>query len=303
MIFYIDVVTNDSKMEKILINELEENGISKYKFKKNYTTLQQIKQKILSNHKDELEWLEIENIGTKYIIRYEPRIINKEKEKTPLRHIVASKDAIISDIKVSSGQIIKDINSYVKKGQIIVSGYIDLNGNIKDTVSATGTVYGETWYKVEITYPYKYYQSTITGNNKNIFIIKFLNKEIELFNFKKYKSKKVFNNILLKNNILPISFGIQKQMEIEEIKENNTENEAIDKAIKLSKEKIEKYLRNKGESEEKIENSLKKGEYIKDYKILNKIKNKDSITLNLFFSVIENITDYEEIEKFNEETE
>ena len=287
MIFEIDVVTNDSKMENIIISELEEYGIKKYKFKKNYIELQEIKSKLLSNHKEELEWIEIENIGTKYIIRYEPRIKNDIKNDTPLRHIIAKKDGVVRDMNISSGQIIKEIDSYVKKGDVIVSGYISLNGNIKDTVSSKGNVYAETWYKVTITYPYKYKEVKESGNSKEVFVIKILNKDIELFNFNKYKTKKVENKTILKNNILPFKIVKQKQRETIVIDEKNSEEDLIEKAINMSQNKMEE--------------KLKKGEYIKDYKILNKTKHSDSITLNIFFNVVEDITQYQEIEEYVEE--
>ena len=287
MIFEIDVITNDSKMENILIEELDELGIKKYKFKKNYIELQDIKNKLLSNHKEELEWIEIENIGTKYIIRYEPRIKNNINVDTPLRHITAKKSGVIRDMNISSGQIIKEIDSYVKKGDIIVSGYISLNGSVKDTVSSNGNVYAETWYKVTITYPYKYKEIKETGNSKEVFVIKLLNKDIELFNFNKYKTKKVKNKTILKNNILPFKLVKQKQKETTIIDENNTEEELIDKAINLSKKRMEE--------------KLKKGEYVKDYKILNKTKHSASITLNIFFNVVEDITEYQQIEEYVEE--
>ena len=286
MIFEIDVVTNDSKMENIIISELEEYGIKKYKFKKNYIELQEIKSKLLSNHKEELEWIEIENIGTKYIIRYEPRIKNDIKNDTPLRHIIAKKDGVVRDMNISSGQIIKEIDSYVKKGDVIVSGYISLNGNIKDTVSSKGNVYAETWYKVTITYPYKYKEVKESGNSKEVFVIKILNKDIELFNFNKYKTKKVKNKTILKNNILPFKIVKQKQRETIVIDEKNSEEDLIEKAINMSQNKMEE--------------KLKKGEYIKDYKILNKTKHSDSITLNIFFNVVEDITQYQEIEEYVE---
>lgn len=289
MIFNIEVITNDSKMENILLDELKDMGISKYRFKKNYLELQKIKNKLLKDHKEELEWIEIENIGTKYIIRYEPRIKNNINEKTPLRHIIAKKDCIIRDMNIFSGQIVKDIDSYVKKGDIIVSGYITLNGNIKDTISSKGIVYGETWYEVTITYPYEYKEVYETGNSKNVFVLKILNKNIELFNFNKYKNKKIKENVLLKNNILPIKFVKENQKETIVIYENNTEKELINKAIKYSKNKLEKNLKYK--------------EYIKDYKVLNKIRHNDSITLNIFFNIVEDVTDYVEIEEYNQDLE
>jgi len=289
LVFEIDVVTNDSKMEKELLDELNELGIKKYKFKKNYVELQEIKNKLLSNHKDELEWIEIENVGTKYIIRYEPRIKNDIKVNKPLRNIIAKKDCVIRDMTISSGQIVKDVDSYVKKGDVIVSGYITLNGSIKDTVSSSGTIYGETWYKVTITYPYKYKEVYETGNSKEVFVIKFLEKNIELFNFNKYNTKNIIEKTILKNSILPIKFVKQIQKENKVIDENNTEEELIDKAVNQAIKKMKEKLNN--------------NEYIKDYKILNKTKHSDSITLNVFFNIVEDVTEYQEIEEYKEELE
>ena len=85
---------------------------------------------------------------------------------------------------------------------------------------------------------------------------------------------------------MPIKLIYQNQRETKVIKENNTEKEAINKAIEHSK-KI-------------IENKLEKEEYISDYKILNKESFSDSVKLNIFFSVIENITAYEEINEYKQ---
>jgi len=112
---------------------------------------------------------------------------------------------------------------------------------------------------------------------------------MELFNFNKYNTKKIIENTILKNNILPIKLIKQTQKETILIDENNTEEELIEKAIKLAKKKIEEKLKEK--------------EYVKDYKVLNKTKHSDSITLNIFFNVVEDVTEYQEIEEYTEEKE
>ena len=287
IIFHIDIITNDSKMKTILYKELGQYGIEKYKFRKDYKTLQYIKKEILNKYRDNIEWLEIENIGTKYIIRYEPRIINKEKEEQELRNIIAKKDAVIKSLNISSGQIVKNINSYVKKGDVIVSGYIKLNDSIKDTTSSNGVVYGETWYKVNIDYPYNYYEEYLTGKEKEVLVFNFLGINIEVFNFNKYKTKKVENITLLKNNLLPIKLFIQKQKETKVYKESNIEETLIKNALEFSNNKLKE--------------KLNKDEYINNYKILSKIKKDNSIELSIFYSVIENITEYQTIEKYTEE--
>ena len=287
IIFSVDIITNDSKMEILLKEELSELGIKKYNNKKSYNDIQKIKQEILNKYRSDIDWIEIESIGTKYIVRFEPRIESIENKDTPLRHIIAKKDCIIKSLDISNGQIIKGINSYVKKGDIIVSGYIDLNGSVKDTVSSIGTVYGEVWYKVEITYPFKYYESIETGKKNKVIVVKFLNKDIDLFNFNKYKTKNIEEKTIFKNNILPIKLVYQLQRETRVINETLDEDELIKKASLLAKEKIETKLKDK--------------EYVSNYKVLSKSLHDDSITLNIFFSVVEDVTSYQNIEEYKEE--
>jgi len=287
LIFSIDIITNDNKMKLKLEEELISNGISKYKLKKNYLELQKIKNNILNKYKDEIEWIEIESLGTKYVVRYEPRIKKKSDNTVIYRDIISSKNCLIKDMYITSGQIVKSKNTYVKKGDIIVSGYIYENGAIKDTVMADGVVYGECWYNITITYPFKYYEEKETGNKNNILVLKIFNKEVEIFNYKKYKYKKIRNKTIIKNNILPIKLYFQTQKELHVINENNNEEQAIEKAIEYSKKKIE--------------SNLDENEYVANYKVLNKEVFSNSIELNIFFSVIEDITNYKEINEYEEQ--
>lgn len=273
-------------MKEKLLDELSSNGLKIYSFKKDYKELQIIKKKILEKYKQEIDWLEIENIGTKYIVRFEPRLNNPINEENKLRHIIAKKDAIIYSLDISNGQIIKNKNDYVKKGDVIVSGYIYLNENIKDTVSSNGNVYGEVWYEVTVTYPLKYKEEILTGKNNNVYVIKLLNKNIELFNFKHYKNKKVKSKVLLKSNILPFSFEKQYQEELKVKNEDNTIEDATNKAVDAGTKKIE--------------DNLGENEFILNKKILGSFNDENNVTVKIFYSVIENITDYQNIEEYKE---
>ena len=67
LIFRVDIITNDNKMKDKLNKYLITRGISKYHLKKNYNELKSIKEDILAKYKDEIDWIEIESIGSKYI--------------------------------------------------------------------------------------------------------------------------------------------------------------------------------------------------------------------------------------------
>ena len=282
LIFTIDIVTTDSKMREILLEDLNKGGIKKYSFKKNYIEREKIKRKILTKHKNNIEWIEIENIGTKYIIKYEPRVKNKKNILIKKQNIISKYNALIKKMNITSGEIVKDVGTYVKKGDIIVNGKVKLNEEIKEIIGARGKIYGEVWYNVKVTYPYKYYEKIETNKKRKVLVINVLNKKIELFNFKKFKNKKILKSKYIRNNILPISIGIETQKKITIINKKYTEEELIDESLKYSINKMKKTLNN--------------NEYIYKYSVLNKLKSNNFITLNIFFSVIRDITLYKNIE-------
>ena len=282
MIFSIEVVHTDKSIRNKMLSELENYGLKIHAFKKSYDEVQKIKEQILTNHKDDIEWLEIENIGTKYIVRLEERKIKNNEESNEKRHIVASKNAIIKKIEAENGEIVKEINSYVNKGDIIISGNITLNDIIKSTISASGHVYGEVWYKVKVDYPLAYSEKHETGNSQKRLVFNFLNKSYEL-GFKKYKDKNVFSKTLLKHIFLPISLTYDTQKELIVIDEVYT----IEQAIKKAEERAYSEINSKLNDKEKILSS----------KNLKVDVNDSKIELEMFFTVYEDITEYQKIEE------
>ena len=281
VIFNVEVIHNDKDLRNLIINELENYNIKKYKFKKNYDEIQAIKNDILTKYQDKIEWLEIEEQGTSYIIRVEPRIIPNNEVSYEKQNVVAGKSAVIKKIIAKSGEVVKNLNTYVNKGDIIISGNIYLNEEVKDVVKADGIVYGEVWYNVKVEYPYIYSEIKEKNNYQDVYVLKIFDKEFE-FTFNKFKDKKIEENIILQNNILPIYLVKQKQQELETISLLLTSEEAKDKAIKEAIKKMNEKL----DGEEKII----------DYKILNFDIEDDKVILDIFFTVYEDITSYSKIE-------
>lgn len=280
IIFSVDVIHNDSNVRELILKELENYNLKKYKFVKSYDEIQNIKKQILENYKDKIEWLEITRVGTKYIIRLESRIIPNNIENYTKQNVVAKKGAILKKIIAKKGTVIKDIDTYVNKGDVIISGNILLNETVKDIIRSEGVIYGEVWYKVSVEYPFVYIENKETGNYKDVYVLKVFNKNIELTT-KPFKEKKYEEKVILSNDLIPISFVKQSQKEIINIEEILNVDEATLKAIEKSKEKITE--------------SFDNDEYIIDYKILNQTIENDGVILDIFYSVYENITEYEEI--------
>ena len=288
IIFSVDIIHSDKEIRKLIKNELKIYGIDKYKLKKKYKEKEYIKEQILNKYRNKLEWMEIEEYGTKYRIKVEERKITKDNNKLYNRDLVAKKNGIIISVEASNGEIIKNRNDYVHIGDVIVSGNINLNEENKKQVPAIGKVYAETWYTVNIKYPYHYKKIIKTGKCKKVFSIKFINNNFE-FNIHKYKNKIIDNQILFKNNIIPISFNKQIQCEVNIIDKKYNKKNIIIEAVNKGKNKLLKKLPNDS--------------IVLRYRILNLDYNKKGVELKLFFSVREDITDYRKIVELQENVE
>lgn len=286
MIFSVDVIHTDKELRNLLLQELEERGISKYHLKKNYDEITVIKKQILEEHKTRIEWLEIEEVGTKYVVRVEERILNQEEENLNPQNIVAKKSAIIYQIDATAGQVVKGKLDYVHPGDVIISGNITLNEEVKKQIAAKGTVYGEVWYKVSIEYPLHYEEVIYTNDKKKVLSFHFFNFSFDLFNLKKYKQKQIESKILISDSLFPIYFSYDTQREVHIIDEDYTVEEATEKALLKVKEKIE--------------SQLSENEYILSIKKLKVEENKSTIILDAFVTVYEDITDVRELEIINE---
>lgn len=282
IIFSVKIITNDKEIYNLLLNELNYYKISPYNFVKTYKEKEEIKKKILNDNRDKLEWIEITRTGSLYTINVERRIINHIDNDNTIRDVVSKKNAFIKEIRASSGYIVKKINDYVNKGDIIVSGRIMKGDEVKNYVKADAKVYGETWYNVHITLPINYYEKVYTGKSKKRLTINFLNKKIKLFNFKNYKNEEIREKTLLESRLFPFSVNYDTFYEIEETIDILTDEKVWDIAFNIAREKLL--------------STLKEDSEILSQKKLKLIVKDSKIEIDVFVKVYENITDYRNIE-------
>lgn len=282
IVFDIDVEHSKSEIREIILNDLKKFGIEKYHFKVSYEEKEQIKKKILKKETERIEWLEIESVGTKYVVKVEERIKNEPIVDNTTQHIVAKKDAMILEIYAESGEIKVKKNDYVEKGDVLISGFITKDEEIKKKTKAIGTIYGEVWYQVEISLPKLYKEVKYTNDKKKKIEVNFLSHNFLLFDFNPYKTYDTESITLIKNKILPISINYS--------------------TVKETKETVKRYTGEKGEkeslklAEEKLKKKLGVNDTIISKKILKKKEKDSKIIIDIFFKVKEDITDTENID-------
>ena len=235
--FIVDIkVENENpKIVNLVIQELSNNNIEKFTFRKSFQKLENIKKKIKSDNKDIIDFIEIERKGMIYIVKVTEKVYERKNEEKEYCNIYAKKSGIIKTITVYKGTPLIKPGSYVKKGDLIVSGDVLLNENVVSRVCASAKVYAESWYTVNEKIPLKYTKEVVTNKKRNNFIINFKDKDYVIL-------KDRLKNFTSKEKLLFSGFGIKiyKRIDYEILKKEKKYSlkDAENKAMELAKEKV-----------------------------------------------------------------
>ena len=285
IIFSVRVVETDKEIKDMILTDLRENGITRFRFKVSYKRKEAIREKILEKEKDYLEWLEIEEIGTMYQVKVIRRINNPKEEELKPRSIVAKKKGRITRIEADYGEVTTKKNDVVDKGDTLISGLIKNKEEIKTKVAARGKVYAEVWYQVNLNLPTLYQEEIKTGNKKNTLEIIFLDKNIFISELFKYNNSISKETVLYNNPIIPFRISFTKKEEIKLKQVAYQEDKTLKKIKKLAVDKLK----------QRIGNDIK----ILSINVLKKKTSADKIEVELFFKVEEDITSYESLENID----
>ncbi len=264
----VQIIHSNKEIRTILESELEKYGIKKNSFKKSYQELQAIKEKILQANQEKLEWLEIEAKGMKYIVKAEERIITtQDKEKTKC-NIIAKKEGIIKKLIYSKGEAKVQTNDTVKKGDILISGKVMKDEELKKEICATGKVYAEVWYKAAIKVPLSKEENILTGKVR--------------YNLK-YDQNLIFKSRVLdyQEEIYPLFKLFDKQISFVKQKE------VIKQTKKYNEEELSSLASNI--LKEKMKLFLEADEQIISQKIISQEKDGDALNISYFLIVLEQI--------------
>mgnify|MGYP004531498337 FL=1 len=285
IIFSVRVVETDKEIKDMILTDLRENGITRFRFKVSYKRKEAIREKILEKEKDYLEWLEIEEVGTMYQVKVIRRINNPKEEELKPRSIVAKKKGRITRIEADYGEVTTKKNDVVDKGDTLISGLIKNKEEIKTKVAARGKVYAEVWYQVNLNLPTIYQEEIKTGKKKNTLEIIFLDKNIFISELFKYNNSISKETVLYNSPLTPFRISFTKKEEIKLKQIAYQEDKTLKKIKKLAVDKLK----------QRIGKDIK----ILSINVLKKKTSADKIEVELFFKVEEDITSYESLENID----
>ncbi len=288
IILEVKVIHTNPLIRELILRDLKDYDIKKYTIKKDFRSLEKIKNEIVANNKDQIEWLSIENVGMKYIIRVEERIINEKEENNKYCNLVATKDGLVKSFNISRGDALISNNQNVKKGDILVTGAIKFNEEVKNNVCAEGEVLANTWYTVNIKVPSTYKENIKTGAKR--FNMSFKRKDDNYLIFK----PRLSNYVSEEKKILSI-LGNSLYF--------TTDYEVKTETKEYTEEELNKLIED--EVNNKMKTLLKSNYEIVTKKVLKKNQNDSIIDIDVFVVALENIAETKEytIEQIEETKE
>lgn len=247
-IWNIEVIGNEKINDDEIIQIANENNLKIGKFKNKVDTKKIINK--LRLERDDIAWIGIEIKGTNAIIKIvesipKPNIIDDEE----FCNIVATKDAIIKKISAQNGTPVVKEGEIVKKGTVLIAGWLEGKYTGTRYVHATGSVQGKVWYTQKERIYFKQQKKEQTGNVENKYSLNINNFKI---NFNKGVSK--FKNYDTIETNKKVKLFSNFYLPIELIKITNTEVNITDITYTLEEAKNIGIEKAKQELNNKIEN-------------------------------------------------
>ncbi|WP_341278411.1 sporulation protein YqfD [Paenibacillus sp. FSL H8-0537] len=164
LIWSVEVKGNLKLTEEEIIEAARQEGIFplQWSFRLEDTD---IISKRLVNKLPKATWIGVEKKGTRIIIQVAETTEPDHRELENPRHLIASADAVITEIYTERGRAVVKKNAKVKKGQTLISGTLG-GGAYTQTVVAKGSVRGLVWYEFNIASPMSQQVKVYTGEKK-----------------------------------------------------------------------------------------------------------------------------------------
>jgi similar to stage IV sporulation protein len=164
LVWKIDVEGNETIARSDIIQAAKQQGLFRFQWKFRMQEPDVLSKAIHLELKG-VSWVGVEVKGTKVNIKI---VEATRPDNSPLmnpRHLIASHNAMITEIFTETGKPIARPNMNVRKGDILISGIIGDETN-RQVVVAKGTVRGIVWQETTVEMPLVLKQKVYTGESK-----------------------------------------------------------------------------------------------------------------------------------------
>jgi similar to stage IV sporulation protein len=230
-------------------------------------------------------WVGVEVHGTRITIKVVEAAIPDKKPLMNPRNLVASKNALITEILADKGKPLVKPNMYVRKGDVLISGVIGNEQN-QQVVVANGKVLGIVWYTSHIEAPLSRTFKVYSGETKDRSYLVLGTRALQVTGygklpFEKYETIAARKTLQWRNYVLPVGWLHEKVMEAHDVEHPISSEEA--KASSLAQARAE------------LLTSSGKDSRIAGEKILHEKTENGKVYMEVHFEVEESIVEEQPI--------
>lgn len=164
LVWRVDVEGNEKIVSGDIIRAAREQGVYPFQWKFRLHNADTLSRELMGKLPG-TAWIGVEVQGTRILIKVVESARPDQRELMSPRHLVASRDALVTQILAEKGKPLVKVNKNVSKGDILISGYIGDDAN-RQTVVAQGTVRGIVWEEATVEIPLTLRQKVYTGETK-----------------------------------------------------------------------------------------------------------------------------------------
>lgn len=238
-IWDIQVTGQHSHTEETIVEYLKSEGVFAGVKKKNINCTE-IEEMLRKKYED-VGWVSAEIRGTRLLIKItETNMPTPYVKPTGPCHIVSDKDGIIVDIITRTGTPKVSIGDVVKKGQVLVSGIVEVLGDDqtvvkKGAVIADADIIIKTFYNYEDKLSLNYKEKVYSGKSNRYYSLYLFGHEFYFLNpFKNYDKYEMYEHLvdvkelrLNENFYLPVKWSSITNEEYTLVDKIYTEEEAL----------------------------------------------------------------------------
>ena len=243
-IWDVQITGQQSHTEETIVEYLKTEGIYAG-IKKSNINCTKIEEMLRKKYED-VGWVSAEIRGTRLLIKItETNMPEPYVKPSGPCHLIADRDGLVIGMVTRVGTPKVSIGTVVRKGQILVSGIVEIKGD-DQTVIRRGAVIADADIIIKTYYNYKdklelaYNDKIYTGNSNHYYSLFLFGHEFYLLNpFKDYDKYKYYEHLVSERDVrlnenfyLPIKWSSITNQEYELVKKTYTEEEALSLATK-----------------------------------------------------------------------
>ncbi len=241
MVWNIEVEGNESIATEDILDAAKQEGIYPYQWIFKLQSMDKLSGS-LASRLDGVSWVGVERNGTRIRIQVVEASVPKKPPLQSPRHLISTQYAVITYIYAEKGLPKVQINSRVKKGDVLISGILGDEEN-SEMIVAKGEVKGLVWHEYDIEVPLVKTRKVYTGEGKKRSYLVLGDRAVQLWGYgdvpySKQEMLTYYDPLTWRSRALPIGWMTEKIMEVTEVQHTITEEEAKKEGIEGARRDI-----------------------------------------------------------------